>query len=89
MNPFVKQNGIVTQVGMITQLIHRDKMIVKDIDREREWGQSPEKKTQQKISAQEDKKERRETGRNSEEAVPETKGDQSSKKKALKVYDRE
>lgn len=36
MNPFVKQNGIVTQVGMITQLIHRDKMIVKDTDRERE-----------------------------------------------------
>lgn len=60
MNPFVKQNGIVTQVGMITQLIHRDKMIVKDTDREREWGQSPEKKntTENQCSRREKREER-------------------------------
>lgn len=58
MNPFVKQNGIVTQVGMITQLIHRDKMIVKDTDREREWGQSPEKKKYNRKSVLEKTKKR-------------------------------
>lgn len=56
MNPFVKQNGIVTPVGMITQLIHRDKMIVKDTDREREWRQSPEKKKNRKSVLEKTKK---------------------------------